>query len=61
MALFECNTCNQVYEDYYPPHDICLKCMNGTIKIVTSGGYMLSTKYVDNPVDAVDMFQKCHM
>lgn len=61
MALFKCNTCNRTYEDYYPPDDICLKGTKGTIKIVTSGGYVLSTNIVDNPVDAVDMFQKCHM
>ena len=50
-----------IYEDYYPPDDTCLKCKLGTIKIVTSGGYVLSTKIVDNPVEAVDMFHKCHM
>lgn len=61
MTLFKCNTCNRVYEDYYPPDDICLKCKRGIINVVTSGGYVLSTKIVDNPVEAVDMFQKCHI
>jgi hypothetical protein len=36
MALFECNTCNQEYEDYYPPDDTCIKCKKGTIRIITS-------------------------
>jgi hypothetical protein len=61
MALFRCNSCCCVYEDYYPPDDLCLKCKLGTINIVTSGGYALSTKTVDNPVEAVDMFQNCHI
>ena len=61
MTLFKCNTCNGVYEDYYPPDDICLKCKLGIIKVATSGVYVLSTKIVDNPVEAVDMFQKCHI
>ena len=61
LALFRCNSCCCVYEDYYPPDDTCLKCKSGIIKIVTSGGYVLSTKTVDNPVEAVDMFQNCHV
>ena len=61
MVLFRCSTCNRVYEDYYPPDDLCIKCKRGTIKIVTSGGYVLSTETVDNPVDAVDMFHNCHV
>ena len=34
MALFKCNSCNQQYEDYYPPDDICIKCNKGTIHII---------------------------
>lgn len=61
MALFKCSRCMRIYEDYYPPDDTCLKCKRGIIKVVTSGGYVLSTKNVDNPVEAVDMFKKCHV
>ena len=61
MTLFKCNMCCCISEDYYPPDDICIKCNKRTIRIVTSGGYKLSTKTVDNPVEAVDMFQKCHV
>jgi len=35
MALFKCNSCNQEYEDYYPPDDICTKCNKGHIRIIT--------------------------
>jgi hypothetical protein len=38
MALFKCNSCNQQYEDYYPPDDTCIKCNKGTIHIITSQG-----------------------
>ncbi|GFE57403.1 hypothetical protein AOG1_12830 [Geobacter sp. AOG1] len=34
MAYFKCDTCNQIYEDYYPPDDTCIKCKRGIIKIV---------------------------
>ena len=34
MAKFKCNACGLVYEDYYPPDDICLKCKNGRVRIV---------------------------
>ena len=34
MALFKCNSCNQEYEDYYPPDDTCIKCNKGTIHII---------------------------
>jgi len=34
MALFRCNRCMEVYEDYYPPDDTCLKCKKGIIRIV---------------------------
>ena len=61
MALFRCNNCCCVYEDYYPPDYIWLKCKFGTNNVVTSGGYALSTKTVDNPVNTVDMFQNCHV
>jgi len=50
MAFFRCNRCKRVYEDYYPPDDSCIKCKRGTVTIVTSGRYMLSTNNVDNPV-----------
>jgi hypothetical protein len=36
-------------------------CKRKTINEVTSGGYALSTKTVDNPVEAVDMFLNCHI
>jgi hypothetical protein len=61
MSLFKCNTCYRTYEDYYPPDDNCLKCSKGTINIVTSGVYVLSTNIVDNPVETVDMFQECNV
>lgn len=38
MALFRCGTCHAVYEDYYPPDDTCLKCHNGTIRIISPRG-----------------------
>ena len=38
MALFRCNSCNCVYEDYYPPDDTCIKCNKGTIRIITPQG-----------------------
>jgi len=60
ITLFKCNKCNLTYGNYYPPDDICLKCNNGTIRIVTSRRYILSTETVDNHVDTVDKFQKCH-
>jgi Zn finger protein HypA/HybF involved in hydrogenase expression len=34
MAKFKCNACKQVYEDYYPPDDTCLKCKKGTVRII---------------------------
>ncbi len=34
MALFRCNRCREVYEDYYPPDDTCIKCGKGLIRIV---------------------------
>ena len=37
MARFRCSTCNQEYEDYYPPDDTCLKCNAGTIRIIQEG------------------------
>lgn len=35
MAKFKCKSCKQVYEDYYPPDDSCLKCKKGLIRIVS--------------------------
>src|SRR5689334_13821686 len=35
MALFKCNTCKGVYEDYYPPDDTCMKCNKAAIRIIT--------------------------
>lgn len=61
MAYFRCNSCNAVYQDYYPTDGNCLMCNRGTITIETSTTYTLSTKIVDNPVSTVDMFPKCHM
>jgi len=37
MALFKCSKCNQVYEDYYPPDDSCIKCKRGTVRILPEG------------------------
>lgn len=34
MALFKCNNCKLIYEDYYPPDDTCIKCKKGTVRIV---------------------------
>ncbi len=34
MALFSCNKCKAVYEDYYPTDDTCCKCGSGTIWII---------------------------
>jgi rRNA maturation endonuclease Nob1 len=34
MALFRCNRCKEVYEDYYPPDDTCIKCGKGTVRIL---------------------------
>ena len=34
MAMFKCNNCKLIYEDYYPPDDTCLKCKNGKVRIV---------------------------
>lgn len=34
MARFKCNRCKQIYEDYYPPDDTCLKCKKGTVRII---------------------------
>jgi len=38
MALFRCSRCQTVYEDYYPSDDTCLKCNQGTIRIITNQG-----------------------
>jgi hypothetical protein len=38
MALFKCNTCCCVYEDYYPPDDTCIKCNKASIRIITPQG-----------------------
>jgi hypothetical protein len=35
MALFRCNICQCVYADHYPPEDTCIKCHQGTIRIIT--------------------------
>lgn len=34
MAKFKCRICKQVYEDYYPPDDTCIKCKKGTVRII---------------------------
>lgn len=34
MARFICNACKEVYEDYYPTDDTCIKCKKGTVRIV---------------------------
>ena len=33
MAHFECNNCKQVYEDYMPIDDTCIKCKKGLVRI----------------------------
>lgn len=38
MALFRCNNCNRIYDDYYPPDDTCIKCNKGTIRIIIPQG-----------------------
>jgi len=38
MALFRCATCLTVYEDHYPPDDICIKCNKGLIRVTTIQG-----------------------
>jgi hypothetical protein len=38
MALFRCNSCSCVYEDYYPPDDTCIKCNKASIRIITPQG-----------------------
>lgn len=61
MALFKCNSCQQVYEDYYPPDDSCLKCKSGTIRIMDSEQIVLSTNAVDNPLGDVELYQNCNV
>jgi hypothetical protein len=34
MALFKCSRCLEVYEDFYPPDDTCLKCKRGLVRII---------------------------
>jgi hypothetical protein len=34
MAMFRCNACKVVYEDYYPPDDSCQKCKKGLIRLI---------------------------
>ncbi|GFO56720.1 hypothetical protein GMSM_37270 [Geomonas sp. Red276] len=34
MALFRCNRCYPIYEDYYPTDDTCLKGKKGTVRII---------------------------
>ena len=34
MSRFKCNSCKAVYEDHYPPDDICLKCGKAAIRII---------------------------
>jgi hypothetical protein len=43
MALFRCGSCHAVYEDYYPPDDICPKCNKASIRIITSQGGITMT------------------
>jgi len=38
MSKFRCRRCSQVYEDYYPPDDTCIKCNKGHIRITTIQG-----------------------
>jgi hypothetical protein len=35
MALFLCQKCKAAYTDHYPPDDTCIKCHQGTIRIIT--------------------------
>jgi len=35
MAMFRCARCKQVYEEYYPVDDTCLKCKKGTVRIIS--------------------------
>lgn len=36
MTLFRCSSCHAEYQDYYPIDDICIKCKQGLIRIVTT-------------------------
>ena len=62
MSIIKFSMYNCVYENYYPPdNNMYLKCKIKGVNSATSGGYMLSTENVDNSVDTVDKFQKCHI
>ena len=39
MALFKCSSCQEVYEDYYPPDDTCRFCNKAAIRIVTQSNH----------------------
>ena len=45
MAKFKCSTCKQVYEDYYPPDDTCLKCKKGTVNIINKNRSTITEYY----------------
>ena len=34
MALFKCFRCMQVYEDFYPVDDTCIRCKRGTVRVL---------------------------
>jgi len=57
MTMFKCNTCNRIYEDYYPPDDTCIKCKKGFVRIINliHEHQGLSTDNVDKSPVAVDM------
>lgn len=61
MALFKCSRCMQIYEDYYPPDDTCIKCNRGTVRILKTWQKVLSTELVDKHALSVDKFQNCNV
>src|SRR6266568_608547 len=60
MALFKCNTCNQEYEDYYPPDDCCLKCKKGTIRIITQSNHERS-RPMEETTNMESIFGDCEV
>ena len=50
-----------IYDIYDTMSQQMFMCQKWRELINGNVGYMLSTNIVDNPVEAVDMFHKCHI
>jgi hypothetical protein len=60
MALFKCSSCQQVYEDYYPPDDTCLKCNKASIRIITQTNHE-RRRTMEETLNMTSIFGDCEV